>query len=190
MAKQLAVVAGARHVFRSVGGPAERGRSVHSLHGLPATKGWPRLRRSPGERCPPELLLVNPMAPLDFAVRLEPAGPNVSVPDTRGLDPQHKSKGKLLSVVTQQTLDLERKGPPELSQEGEARIMMQTPIAPQDTEACAIVQGGVLKRPAARDLYVPSSRPSGPVGSLRGGQTFCQRFFPWHNTAIATARAA
>ena len=32
--------------------------------------------------------------------------------------------------------------------------MMQTPIEPQDTEARAIIQGGVLKRPAARDLYV------------------------------------
>src|SRR5260370_15388801 len=60
----------------------------------------------------------------------------------------HQSKGG------QSLLDGERKGPPELGQEGEARAMMQPPIEPQDTEARTVVQGGVLKRPAARDLHV------------------------------------
>ena len=65
------------------------------------------------------------MAPLDFAVLLRLAGPNVPVPDPGGLDPQHKGEGELLPVVTLQTLDGERKGPPKLGQEGEARAMMQ-----------------------------------------------------------------
>src|SRR5207237_6610734 len=62
--------------------------------------------------------------------------------------------GELLAVVTLRTLDGERKGPPKLGQEGEARAMMQPPIEPQDTEARAVVQRSVLKRPAARDLHV------------------------------------
>jgi hypothetical protein len=67
------------------------------------------------------------MAPLDFAVLLRPAGPNVPVPDPGGLDPERESEGELLPVVTLQPLDGERKGPPELGQEGEARAMMQPP---------------------------------------------------------------
>ena len=59
----------------------------------------------------PELLLIDPMAPLDFAVLLGPAGPNVSMADPGGLDPQHKGEGELLPVVTLQALDGEREGP-------------------------------------------------------------------------------
>jgi hypothetical protein len=74
----------------------------------------------------PELLLIDPMAPFDFAVLLRPAGPDVSVadPDPGGFDPQHKGEGELLAVVTLQSLDGEREGPPELGQEGEARAVM------------------------------------------------------------------
>jgi len=57
-------------------------------------------------------------------------------------------------VVTLQPLDGERERPPELVEEGEARTVMQPPVDPQDPEARTVVQGGVLKRPAARDLHV------------------------------------
>jgi len=41
---------------------------------------------------PPELLVVDPMAPLDFAVLLRPPGAIVSVADPGGFDPQHKGE--------------------------------------------------------------------------------------------------
>ncbi len=57
MPRRLAVVAGARQVFRPVCGPAERGRSVHSCTGSPSPEGRPRPPRSlgsvAGPRTPP-----------------------------------------------------------------------------------------------------------------------------------------
>ena len=91
---------------------------------LPAPKGGGG-RLEVREALPaPELLLIDPMAAFDFAVLLRPAGPNVPVADPGGFDPQHERKGELLPVVTLQALDGERKGPPELGQEGEARPVM------------------------------------------------------------------
>ncbi len=66
---------------------------------------------------PPELLVVDPMAPLDFAVLLRAPGPNVSVSDPGGLDPEHEGKRELLAMVALHSLDGERKGSPELSEE-------------------------------------------------------------------------
>jgi hypothetical protein len=83
----------------------------------------------------PELLLIDPMAPLDFAVLLGPSGPNVSMPDPSGFDPQHKGEGEFLPVVTLQPLDGEREGPVELREEREARAVMQPPVEPQHAEA-------------------------------------------------------
>ena len=103
---------------------------------------------------PPELLVVDPMAPLDFAVLLRSPGPNVSVADPGGLDPEHEGKRELLPMVALHSFDGERKGPLELSEEREARAVMQTSVQPQDAEARAVVQGGVLKRPTARDPHV------------------------------------
>jgi len=68
---------------------------------------------------PPELLVVDPMAPLDFAILLRSPGPNVSVSNPGGLDPQHEGKGELLPMVALHSLDGERKGSPELSEERE-----------------------------------------------------------------------
>jgi hypothetical protein len=57
-------------------------------------------------------------------------------------------------VVALQPREGERERPPELGEEGEARAVMQTPVELQDPKARTVVQGGVLKRPAARDLHV------------------------------------
>jgi uncharacterized protein len=46
-----------------------------------------------GEALPaPELLLIDPMAALDFAVLLGAPGPNVPVPDPGGFNPQHEGE--------------------------------------------------------------------------------------------------
>src|SRR5258708_4835007 len=69
------------------------GEAFIVVPGLPAPKGG-RGRLEVWEALPaPELLLVDPMAPLDFAVLLRPAGPNVSVPDPGGLDPEREGEG-------------------------------------------------------------------------------------------------
>src|SRR5712691_9822020 len=97
----------------------------------------------------PELLLIDPMAPLDFAVLLRPSGANVSVADPGGFDPQHEGEGEFLPVVTLQPFDGEWEGPLELSEECEARSVMQPSVKPQHAEARTVIQGGVLKCPAA-----------------------------------------
>jgi hypothetical protein len=128
--------------------------SRHAVPGSPVTKGGGS-RLEVRETLPaPELLLIDPMAPLDFAVLLRPAGPNVPVPDPGGFDPEDKGEGELLPVIALQPLDGEREGPPELGEDGVGRALMQTPVEPQDAKARAVVQGRVLKRPAARDLHV------------------------------------
>src|SRR6266568_2041320 len=53
---------------------------------------------------PPELLVVDPMAPLDFAILLRSPGPNVSVSNPGGLDPEHEGKGELLPMVALHSL--------------------------------------------------------------------------------------
>jgi len=76
------------------------------------------------------------------------------MPDPSGFDPQHKGEGEFLPVVTLQPLDREGEGPMDLREEREARAVMQPPVEPQHAEARIVVQGGVLKRPAACDLHV------------------------------------
>ena len=106
----------------------------------------------------PKLLVIDPVAPLDFAVLLRPPGPNVPVPDPGGFDPEHEGEGELLPVVTRQPLDGEREGPPDLREEGEARALVQPPVKPQHAEARTIVYGSELKgqRPAI-DTYFTST---------------------------------
>jgi len=62
-----AVAGGARPVFRPECGPEGPGRSV-------------------------ELLLIDAVAPLDFAVLLRAPGPNVPMPDPSGFDPQDEGE--------------------------------------------------------------------------------------------------
>jgi len=70
----------------------------------------------------PVLFVVDPMAPVEFAVLLRAPGPNVPVPDFGDFDPQHEGEGELLPVVTLQALDREREGPPLLRKEGQAEL--------------------------------------------------------------------
>src|SRR4030095_6001025 len=60
--------------------------------GLPAPKGGSGRLEAREPLSAPELLLIDPMAPLDFAVLLRPAGPNVPVPDPGGFDPQDEGE--------------------------------------------------------------------------------------------------
>src|SRR5262249_55666664 len=43
--------------------------------------------------------------------------------------------------------------PAELGQEGETRTLVQPPIEPQDPEARAVIERGVLEGPPARDFH-------------------------------------
>ena len=108
------MVAGARRVFRPVCGPEEVGRSVHTWTWSPSAEGRPRRLEVREALAPPELLLIDPMAPLDFAVLLRPPSANVPAPEPGGLDPQHKGEGELLPVIALQSLDGEREGHSEL----------------------------------------------------------------------------
>jgi class 3 adenylate cyclase len=76
---------------------------------------------------------VDPMAPLDFAVLLRPAGPNVSVPDPGGLDPEREGEGELLPGVTLQTLD------------GGAGLLSHSPRARLDRRLGAAHRASVLR---------------------------------------------
>src|SRR5712691_12715422 len=68
------------------------GEAFIVVPGLPAPKGG-RGGLEVREALPaPELLLIDPMAPLDFAVLLRPPGSNVVVADAGGLDRQHKGE--------------------------------------------------------------------------------------------------
>src|ERR1700681_377874 len=68
------------------------GEAFVVVPGLPAPKGG-RGGLEVREALPaPELLLIDSMAPLDFAVLLRPPGSNVVVADAGGLDPQHKGE--------------------------------------------------------------------------------------------------
>src|SRR5215813_1401601 len=207
-----AVAGGARPVFGRSAALKGQGEALIVVRGLPDSK--PSCGRlEVGEAVPaPELLLIDAVAPLDFAVLLRASGPDVAMPDPSGFDPQHEGEGELLPVVTLQPLDGEGERPLALGEEGEARAGMQPPVEPQDPEARTVVQGRVLKRPAARDLHVldvdldrlsrfrPSrTASSGGVpacgsaagGAVRGRETRVESC-PWPaaRRARAAARAA
>jgi len=98
--------------------------------------------------------LIDPVATLDFAVLLRVPRPNVAMADPRGFDGEDEREGEFRSVIALEAPDGEREGPRQLGEEREARAVVQPPIEPQHAEAGAIVQGGVLERPAARDRHV------------------------------------
>src|SRR5262249_6623655 len=96
----------------------------------------------------PELLVVDSVTPFDLAVLLRPARPDVAMADPRRFHRERELEGELPAAVALQPADgggQRREHPP---QEGQARGVVQRPIEPQDTEARAVVEGGVLERPA------------------------------------------
>jgi len=152
--RQPAAVVGTRQVFRRVcdrGGP---GRSGRGCIGSPSLGERQRPPRSPGSGAAPR----TPRCRSDGSARLcrsaAVAGAECIGVGSGGLDPEHEGKRELLAMVALHSLDGERKGPPELSQERETRAVMQTSVQAQHAVARAVVQGGVLKRPAARDPHV------------------------------------
>src|SRR5262245_54694773 len=93
------------------------------------------------------------MAAFDLAVLLRPSGPDVSVPNPERLHCQGKRKREFLPVVALKLPDPERKSAAQLGKKRQARALMQPSIEPEDPEACAVVERGVLKSPAARDFH-------------------------------------
>jgi hypothetical protein len=88
MPRRPAVVAGARQVFRPACGLQGEGEAFIVVPGLPAAKGG-RGGLEVREALPaPELLLIDSVAPLDFAVLFRPPGSNVVMADAGGLDPE------------------------------------------------------------------------------------------------------
>jgi hypothetical protein len=86
-----------------------QGEALIVVSGLPGTQSS-SVGAEIREAVPaPELFLIDPMAPLDFAVLLRAPRPNVPVPDPSGFDPQHEGERELLPVVALQPLDGEGK---------------------------------------------------------------------------------
>ena len=133
--------------------PERQGEAFVVVPGLPVSKGGRGDLKVREALAPPELLLVDPMAPLDLAVLLRAPGPDVPVPDPGSFDAQYEGERELLPVVALQPLDGKREGLPELGEERQARAVMKPPVEAQHPEAGIVVQGGVLKGPAARDLH-------------------------------------
>src|SRR5437879_4408659 len=92
------------------------------------------------------------MTALHLAVLLRPSRTDVAMANPQCLHRQGEGKGELLPVIALQLADAEGKRPADLRQEHEARALVQPAIQPQDAKARAIIQRGVLERPAARDL--------------------------------------
>src|SRR5262249_53906079 len=80
-------------------------------------------------------------------------GADVAMADPRGLHGQREGEREFLTVVALQTANRKGKGPLERVQEGPAAAGVQAPVQPQDAESGAIVQGGVLERPAPGNLH-------------------------------------
>src|SRR5215475_9231923 len=78
-----AVAGGARPVFRRECGPEGPGRSGEVVRGLPDSKGSSGRLEVGGAVPAPELLLIDAVAPLDFAVLLRASGPDVPMADPR-----------------------------------------------------------------------------------------------------------
>src|SRR5215469_7925551 len=152
---KLPVEAGrARPVFRPGCGPEGPKRSVDSCTWLPrleALQRPPRRRgsgadpRTPPDRCGGSARLCRSVAD---------AGAGCTDAGSQRLRPPARRRRRLLPAVTLQPLDGEGERPLELGEEGEARAVMQPQVEPQDPEARTVVQGSVLKRPAARDLHI------------------------------------
>src|SRR5215831_11333339 len=85
MPKLPPVAGGARPVFRPECSPEGPGRSVHSCTWSPRLEALQRPPRSREAVPAPELLLIDAVAPLDFAVLLREPEPDVPMPDPSGL---------------------------------------------------------------------------------------------------------
>lgn len=110
--------------------------------------GAERLERIPA----PELFGIDPMAPLDVAVLVRPAGLDVPVTDALTLDGQEEGEGKLRSAVHLQLVDGERERPRELAEELEAREHVEPAVQAENPEPGAVIDGGVLVGFRARVL--------------------------------------
>ena len=75
------------------------GEAFVVVSALPASEGFSGRLEVLEAVPPPELLVVDPMAALNLAVLLRAPGPNVSVADPGGLDPEHEGKRELLPMV-------------------------------------------------------------------------------------------
>ena len=97
---------------------------------------------------PPELLVVDPMAPLDLPVLLWPSWSDVAMADPDRLDRERKGRGEFLAVVILESPDGEGKGLAQLGEKSVACLVVEVGIETEDAEACAVVQRRVLVHPA------------------------------------------
>ena len=101
----------------------------------------------------PELLVIDPVAPLNLAVLLRPARPDVPVPDPRLLDTQREGQGELGAVVILELADREWEGFPSRCETLETRHLILAAIEAEDPQAGAVVQSGVLEGLLPCDLH-------------------------------------
>jgi len=127
------------------GGPAlERHREAHVV-----VDAFPLAERDLGSverlaaRAIPELLGIDSVTPLDFAVLIR-AGLDVPMADAPALDGQEEGKGKLCPTVGLQPADGEGERPRDLAEEVEAREYMQPLVQSKESEPRTVIDGGVL----------------------------------------------
>src|SRR5262245_28237469 len=93
--------------------------------------------------------MVDPVTPLDLAILLWTPRLDIAMPNPSGLDCQGKRQRKLPAVVALESANRERERSAQFGQEGQARGRPQSRIETQHPIAGAVVEGGVLERPAA-----------------------------------------
>src|SRR5215470_16866059 len=79
---------------------------------------------------PPELLLIDSVAPLDVAVLLGAPAANVPIADPRRFDREDEGERKPLQVIALQAFDGEGKGLLQVREEREARAVVQPSVQP------------------------------------------------------------
>src|SRR5262249_12178815 len=126
---------------------------VRGCSALPRRGGPRRPQRTYRIADDPRIPPGQSVTAFDLPVLLRPSWPDVAMFNPERLDREHKGKRELASVVTLQLPDPEGERPAELGQEREAGALVQPAIQPQDPEARAVVERGVLKGPTPGDLY-------------------------------------
>lgn len=84
------------------------------------------------------------MAALDLAVLLRRPGANVAVSDPRRPDGQREGERKLGAMIGLELTERKGETPEQLVEEVEAGMLIESAVEPEDPEARAVVQGGVL----------------------------------------------
>src|SRR5579864_4381540 len=93
------------------------------------------------------------MTPFDLAVLLRPPWGDIPVPDTSLLHRERKLQRKFAAVVTLKLPNRKGHGLSYLAEERQTAAVVQIAIQPENSEAGAVIQGGVLEEPLPVDPY-------------------------------------